>query len=54
MEGTKAAMLLWRLLTYYIPFVIGAIVASTYKTKGVERSERFYSLDNNTFVAVLS
>lgn len=52
MEGTKAAMLLWRLLTYYIPFVIGAIVASTYKTKGVERSERFYSLDNNTFVTL--
>ena len=52
MDGTKAAMLLWRLLTYYFPFLVGAIVAATYKSKGIKKSERFYSLDNNTFVTL--
>ncbi|MDY2727664.1 MAG: lysylphosphatidylglycerol synthase transmembrane domain-containing protein [Candidatus Onthovivens sp.] len=50
--GCKAAMLLWRMFTYYIPFLISAFVAFTYKGKGVKKEDRLYSLDNKTFVTL--
>lgn len=50
--GIKAAMLLWRMITYYFPFLISAIVAATYKSRGVKTVERFYSLERSTFVTL--
>ena len=51
--GVKAAMLLWRLITYYVPFLFGAIVAATYKSRGLNKGEeRFYSLDRDTFATL--
>lgn len=50
--GDKLAMLLWRTFTYYLPFIISLFVASLYKTKGVPNSEKFYPLENKTFLTL--
>lgn len=50
--GAKASMLLWRTFTYYLPFVIGTLVALTYKTRGVKVEDKFYPLDHKTFVTL--
>ena len=50
--GIKGAMLLWRLITYYVPFLISAVVAATYKSRGLKGEERFYPLDKDTFATL--
>ncbi len=52
-SGIKASMLLWRMLTYYIPLLISAIFAVFYRPKGTPKTEeRFYSLERSTFVTL--
>ncbi len=50
--GAKASMLLWRTFTYYVPFIFGALVASTYKSKGVKTVDKFYPLERKTFITL--
>lgn len=50
--GLNAAMLLWRFMSFHIPFLISGIVSATYKTRGIPRNERFIPSDRKTFVTV--
>lgn len=39
-------MILWRFVTFYFPFIINAIVAATYKSRGLPYSERIVPVGN--------
>jgi len=53
-SGLNGLMLLWRFGTFYIPFLFCGFVAALYKSRGIDREERFYSIDNTrqTFVNI--
>ena len=40
MGGINIVLLLWRFMTFYIPFIINGIVAATYKSRGIPMKER--------------
>lgn len=51
--GTQLCLLLWRFMTFYIPFLLCGIVAATYKSRGVRIKDRFYPApDRKTMVTL--
>lgn len=44
--GINILLLLWRFMTFYIPFIINGVVAATYKTRGMPVSERIVPVGN--------
>jgi len=50
--GINAAMLLWRFMSFHIPFLISGIVAGTYKSRGIPRGDRFIESDKKTFYTI--
>lgn len=49
--GTNAVMLLWRFMTFHIPFLITGIVSATYRTRGSQEDE-FISADKKTYYTI--
>ena len=50
--GINAVMLLWRFMSFHIPFLINGVVAGTYKSRGIPQDERFIQSDRKTFVNI--
>ncbi len=50
--GLNAVMLLWRFITFHIPFFVSGIVAATYKSRGIPQDQRFIQSDKKTFVTI--
>ena len=44
--GINILLLLWRFMTFYIPFIINGVVAATYKSRGMPVSERIVPVGN--------
>lgn len=49
--GTNAVMLLWRFMSFHIPFLITGIVSATYRTRG-EHKDEFISADKKTYYTI--
>ncbi len=49
--GTNAVMLLWRFMSFHIPFLITGIVSATYRTRG-ENKDEFISADKKTYYTI--
>jgi glycosyltransferase 2 family protein len=49
--GTNAVMLLWRFMTFHIPFLITGIISATYRTSGPHKDE-FISADRKTYYTI--
>lgn len=51
--GGNTVLIFWRMVTFYIPFMIYGIVAATYKSRGVPPEERLVPIGNRkTFVTM--
>ena len=50
--GINAVMLLWRFMSFHIPFFVNGIVAGSYKSRGIPKNERFIQSDRKTFVDI--
>ncbi|MGP1413665.1 MAG: lysylphosphatidylglycerol synthase transmembrane domain-containing protein [Bacillales bacterium] len=50
--GINAVMLLWRFVTFHIPFLVSGMVAATYKTRGMSGSEILITGDKKTFATI--
>ena len=48
--GVNAVMLLWRFMTFHIPFLITGIISATYKSRGAE--EVFITSDKQTYYTI--
>lgn len=49
--GVNAVMLLWRFMTFHIPFLITGIISATYKTRG-QPKEGFMASDKKTYYTI--
>ncbi len=49
--GTNAVMLLWRFMTFHIPFLITGIVSATYRTRG-PIEDRLIPTDKKTYLTI--
>ncbi len=49
--GTNAVMLLWRFMTFHIPFFVTGVVSATYRTRGPNKDE-FISADKKTYYTI--
>lgn len=51
--GINIVLLLWRFMTFYIPFIINGIVAATYKSRGMPVKERIVPVgDRKTMLTI--
>src|SRR5574344_260256 len=50
--GINAVMLLWRFMTFHIPFLICGIVSATYKTRGIPKEDRIMPTDKKTYYTI--
>lgn len=51
--GINILLLLWRFMTFYIPFIINGIVAATYKSRGMPIAERIVPVgDKKTMLTI--
>lgn len=50
--GVNAVMLLWRFMTFHIPFFISGFVAGLYKSRGIPRGERLIASDRKTYLTI--
>ncbi len=52
-SGATAAMLVWRICTYYLPLIVSGVIAIVYSAKGKRQDlPRLSSLDRNSFVTL--
>lgn len=52
--GANMVLIFWRMITFYIPFLINGIVAATYKSRGLPLGERILDIPNKKTVVTLS
>lgn len=52
--GLNGLLILWRLSTFYAPFLFSGIVAATYKSRGLKGEERIYDISSprKTFLTI--
>lgn len=51
--GINIVLLLWRFMTFYIPFIINGVVAATYKSRGMPVKERIVPVgDRKTMLTI--
>ena len=52
--GLPILLLLWRIGTFYIPFLVDGLIAALYKSRGLRGESRFYNISNprQTFLTI--
>lgn len=52
--GANLLVVFWRLITFYLPFLLCGIVSATYKSRGIRQSDRLVPILNRTNTMTIS
>ena len=52
--GANLLVVFWRLVTFYLPFLVCGIVSATYKSRGIRQSDRLVPILNKTNTMTIS